>query len=708
LIFARFAISDGEPVDVQNFPPLPLEPEGQGLQSPVIRSGVAQLVRDSLPIADASDSLYYVDANGHIYERDEPRPDLQRTRSMMILPILFQQKVRGVIQVQSYRLDAYDEDDLQIAESLVAQIAVASNNAILYEQSIKEIEYRKQVEASLLQISSRQEKIAAMARDLAATMDLQQIYRISKKYIEQLIDCTMFAISYPDELSGQIAPAFLSLDRQELDLATFSLDEFSSLADCQARIYAIQDQSPKIFGDLKTINEIFACNCIIGRHEFNSAFFIPMVVEGQVTGMIDLMSARKNAYKEDDREWLSVVANLIGMVHRNASLYHQTQRRMEELAAMHEIESAVIMHAEIGNTFDTILDQIKKRFEVDAANILLFDPVRESLNYIAGFGFYNQEIEQTQLKLGEGLAGKCALERRLVFTPAADGSGLTFANEALWQAEGFVTGYNLPLIVNSKLLGVLAVFKRSLFRPDKDWLLFFEVLAGQIAIVVDYLNVIRDLQKANEDLLKAYDATIEGWSQAMDLRDHETEGHTQRVTQLTLDLAKSLGLDDEDLVHIRRGALLHDIGKLGVPDSILLKAGPLTDEEWVMMKKHPVYAYQMLEPIEYLNPALDIPYRHHERWDGSGYPHGLSGEEIPLAARIFAIVDVWDALTSDRPYRAAWSTGKVMAYIQEQAGVHFDPKLVELFVQYMQACQDDHPTQQVASLDTPSGLPVES
>ncbi|MCB9112282.1 MAG: response regulator [Anaerolineales bacterium] len=188
-----------------------------------------------------------------------------------------------------------------------------------------------------------------------------------------------------------------------------------------------------------------------------------------------------------------------------------------------------------------------------------------------------------------------------------------------------------------------------------------------------------NLEKTHQQLLDAYDKTIEGWSHAMDLRDKETEGHTQRVTQMTLELAKQFGIKDEELVHIRRGALLHDMGKLGIPDSILLKPDKLTDEEWDKMRQHPKYAYDMLYPIEYLRPALDIPYCHHEKWDGTGYPRGLSGEDIPLSARIFAVVDVWDALTSDRPYRNAWDKKKALEYIQEQSGMHLEPRIVEMF-----------------------------
>jgi putative nucleotidyltransferase with HDIG domain len=178
----------------------------------------------------------------------------------------------------------------------------------------------------------------------------------------------------------------------------------------------------------------------------------------------------------------------------------------------------------------------------------------------------------------------------------------------------------------------------------------------------------------------AYESTLEGWSRALDLRDKETEGHTLRVTEMALSLARAIGVPEEDLVHIRRGSLLHDIGKMGIPDSILLKPSSLSPEEWAIMQKHPMYAYEMLFPISYLRPAIDIPYCHHEKWDGTGYPRGLKGEQIPLAARIFAVVDVWDALRSDRVYQPHWPEEKVYEYLQAQAGKHFDPQIVRSFM----------------------------
>jgi putative nucleotidyltransferase with HDIG domain len=247
--------------------------------------------------------------------------------------------------------------------------------------------------------------------------------------------------------------------------------------------------------------------------------------------------------------------------------------------------------------------------------------------------------------------------------------------------EAFVSYAALPLIAKGQIKGVLEVFHRTHRALGEGWNSFLETLADQAAIAIDGAQLFDHLQRSNSELALAYEATIEGWSRAMDLRDKETEGHTLRVTEMTIQLADAMGMDDAEIVHVRRGALLHDIGKIGVPDGILLKPGPLTDEEWVVMRSHPQLAYDMLAPISYLRPALDIPYCHHERWDGTGYPRGLKGEQIPLAARLFAVVDVWDALRSDRPYRTGWSEERTLEHIRSLAGSHFEPRAVDLFLQ---------------------------
>lgn len=299
-------------------------------------------------------------------------------------------------------------------------------------------------------------------------------------------------------------------------------------------------------------------------------------------------------------------------------------------------------------------------------------------------GFRTDALRYTNLSLGKGLAGRVAQGRETIFIPDLEKEAQDLLRHSpKLSSEKFISYCGTPLIAKGQVKGVLEIFNRTPLEPDQDWLDFMEALAMQAAIAVDNAMLFDDLQKSNLDLIQAYDSTLEGWSAALDLRDKQTEGHSQRVTEMTLRLSRQMGVRDSELVHVRRGALLHDIGKMGIPDSILLKPDPLNDEEWEIMRKHPGYAYELLYPISYLRPALDIPYCHHERWDGTGYPRGLKGQYLPLAARIFSVVDVWDALCSERPYRTAWTDKKAIEHIKEQTGKHFDPKVVEAFLEYL-------------------------
>ena len=209
---------------------------------------------------------------------------------------------------------------------------------------------------------------------------------------------------------------------------------------------------------------------------------------------------------------------------------------------------------------------------------------------------------------------------------------------------------------------------------------YFSVLSLFVLALVSFL-VTRILTQTIRQVIQAYDETIQGWSMALELRDPLTKGHSERVVKLTLQLARLLGVKDAQLIHLRRGVLLHDLGKMAVPDSILNKAGPLTELEWEVMRRHPIYAYQFLSSIDYLAPALEIPCCHHEKWDGTGYPRGLKGDQIPLSARIFAVIDVWDSLTSERVYRSTWTKEQALEYIHDQSGKYFDPRVVNTFYQ---------------------------
>lgn len=353
---------------------------------------------------------------------------------------------------------------------------------------------------------------------------------------------------------------------------------------------------------------------------------------------------------------------------------------LRRLRALRTIDRAIISSLDMRAVLDILLEQVTLHLHVDAASVQLLDPHTQTLTFAAGRGFQSLPMQPMTLSAGEGYAGRVAFDRRLLFIADLRQEYPETFTSPILQREAFVTYCGVPLIAKGQVKGVLELFHRSRLDPDQDWFDFLETLAVQAAIAIDSVALFEAMQRSNAQMVLAYEATIRGWAHALDLRDRETEGHSQRVTELTVQLARAAGLSDEQIAHIRRGALLHDIGKLGIPDAILRKPEPLTEEEWAIMRKHPDYAYMMLSPIEYLRPALDIPYCHHERWDGTGYPRGLKGEQIPLSARLFAVADVWDALQSDRPYRTRWKREEALEYIRSQAGKHFDPDVVELFL----------------------------
>jgi PAS domain S-box-containing protein len=400
--------------------------------------------------------------------------------------------------------------------------------------------------------------------------------------------------------------------------------------------------------------------------------------------------ADEGPFLDEERSMLaSLIQMLRSYVERryerevSARLAEQLGHQVDRLAALQRIDAAIIASNNLSSTLDVVFEQVQRELGVDAVDVLLFDREREMLVYSHGVGFLTGEIETSRLAVGEGYAGRAAKERAPVFLPDARVADPPFVRQALLAREGFVSYVALPLVAQDELKGVLGVFHRERLEPDDTWWDFASALSQQTAIAIDNWRLLADVFEANGALEAAYDATIEGWARALDLRDEETAGHSQRVTQMTVALARRFGIAGDELRFVRWGALLHDIGKMGVPDRILLKPGKLDDEEWAAMQRHTVYARDLLLPIAFLKNAVDIPYLHHERFDGSGYPEGLAGTDIPLPARIFAIVDVYDALTSDRPYRAAWSHEDAMAHIREQSGRHFCPEVVRTFLAYM-------------------------
>jgi HD-GYP domain-containing protein (c-di-GMP phosphodiesterase class II) len=413
---------------------------------------------------------------------------------------------------------------------------------------------------------------------------------------------------------------------------------------------------------------------------FCCAAAFPLITLDRISGVLVMFSEEPGFFKPSRVEFFRGFAHLTSSALENARLFAEVESQLKQVELIRDIDMTVSGNTDLRTTLSLYIDKALALLDVDAGDILLFNKHSHMLEYAVGRGFRRPGLERTALRIGEDYAGRAALEGRMVQVSDLREAGHQFGRASLIQGEEFVAYYAVPLVGKGQASGVFEIFSRSRFEPSREWRTLLETVAGQASVAIDNAILLADLQQAHRDVTMAYDATLAGWSRAMDMRDKDTDGHTERVAEVTVKFARALGISEEDIVHIRRGALLHDIGRIGIPDAILLKPGGLTDEEWEVMRRHPVYAYELLAPIPFLRQAMEIPYGHHERWDGTGYPRGLRGEQIPLSARLFSIVDAWDALRSDRPFRKAWPEDMVRAYIREQAHAHFDPQLVDVFL----------------------------
>lgn len=414
--------------------------------------------------------------------------------------------------------------------------------------------------------------------------------------------------------------------------------------------------------------------------DMRSDLCVPIKKGSKVLGVIHAESSRVGFFEPEDERLMTMIGEQMGVAIEHIRTQARLEKQLERLTALRKIDKAILTSSNLGVTLGVLLDVVLRLQDVDAADILLVSPGTDMLTFAAGKGFQTSGIEKTILRKHESLAGQALETDAAVFIPDLSADTAKFVHPTLMKAEGFQAYIGVPLWAKNRVLGVFEIYCRRPLTRNMEWIHFLESLAGQASIAIDNAHAFENLTQLNLDLIHSYNATIEGWGNALEYRDDETEGHSKRVTELSVRLATKCGFTGEDLVSFRRGALLHDIGKIGIPDSILRKPGPLNEEEWAIMRRHPLYSEKMLRGIPFLKKSLDIPLHHHEKWDGSGYPRGLKGEEIPLSARIFAIADVYDALTSDRPYRSALSKDKALGYIREQAGAHFDPVLVQVFL----------------------------
>ncbi len=396
-------------------------------------------------------------------------------------------------------------------------------------------------------------------------------------------------------------------------------------------------------------------------------------------------------------EWGTGVLDANGKVqYLEGVMIDVTERKRDEEALRRhaaELQSLVVVSSELrsaSNVEEIVPLVVRHAVEIVGGDYGTIYQVEEPSGHLVSTGWFSlaqgEDIKKTvAVPLrhvdGRGITGFVARTGQIHITEDMKVDPLAFILpgelEVLREAR---SGISLPLLSQEKIVGVLHVTLRKYHVFSETEIRLLTAMAEMAGSALHRANLFEQTVFQGEELARAYDNTLAGWARALELRDELTEGHTRRVTELTLELARVMGVPEDGIAQIRRGAILHDIGKMGIPDSILNKPGPLTAHEKRIMRMHPQYAYEMLAFIPFLQSALEIPYCHHEWWNGNGYPRGLKGEEIPLSARIFSVIDVWDALTSDRPYRLKWTQEKTLKYIQDGSGKQFDPRVVKAFL----------------------------
>jgi diguanylate cyclase (GGDEF)-like protein/PAS domain S-box-containing protein len=581
-------------------------------------------------------------------------------RSYLGAPIRKDDTTLGFLNLDHSQVDFFNENHAKGLLALAHQLAIALENARLYEET-----------------------------EVRAT-ELSRLYNASGILLASTpLDIRKLGLTIVDTVRTEFGQSNCSLlltneENQQLERIAVSGPYADEVADSQALWLDGPGLVPSAVRERKIINvpdvtqrEDYVSNWNDARSEMA----IPLLVGEKAIGAIDVQSVKVNAFNADDERIVSVFAERAALSLENTRLYQRQQRQLAFLESLRQIDLAITGSMNLDVMLNVIVRQVKAQLGVDALAILVLDKHTLLLEPIAQNGFSISRSPMKAIRFGEGLGGQVAQQAKLVQYPCLSDDEPEFVRSNLFQQEGFQSYYGLPLKAKGLVKGVLELFHRASFEPDAQWISFAETVATQTAIAIDSAQLFQDLEHSNLELSMAYDTTLEGWAKALELRDHETEGHARRVVEMTLNLAKIMGFSGAELVHLRRGALLHDIGKMGVPDQILQKDGPLDDDEWEIMRQHPIYAYNWLRSIRYLRPALDIPHYHHEKWDGSGYPEGLKGEQIPISARMFAIIDVWDALRSDRPYRKAWTKDKTLALINDEKGHHFDPQVVDAFLE---------------------------
>jgi PAS domain S-box-containing protein/putative nucleotidyltransferase with HDIG domain len=617
---------------------------GNGLTANVILNKKPLLIRDLVKEKD-------------LFPATEMWGTMDLPASWLGVPILFGGDVMGAISVQMYSPNAYSIVEQNLLSTIADEVAISIINSRLYAAEKKR--------------AGRLTEITRLGIELTAIRNEKSMLKTLVDATARIMECSNCSVILLNTLMDKASLVASNGISEGLPV------DVSNILASPAIQQSIATGDPVIISDIN--RDAPKLRNLINNKKLKAFYAYPMVIEGKITGLLTLGLDKTYHPNMEEISSSQLLAERAATAIENTRLFEETNHNLNQVQALHLIDQAINSSVDINFVLNILLEKTRSQLGVDASAVLIFDANTQILNYAAGIGFRTSALQGTHLMLGQSYAGMAGLNKQIVHVDHMKTTKSDFLRSPHFKSEEFEEYYGIPLVAKDQLKGVLEIFHRSVLNVNGGWMSFLNAFAGQAAIAIDNAQLVTDLKSSNTELMLAYDTTIMGWSSALDLRDRETEGHTQRVTKATLRLAQAMGLPEADMVHIRRGALLHDIGKMPIPDSILLKPDSLNEEEWEIMRQHPANARKLLSSIAYLKPAMNIPYYHHENWDGTGYPEGISGENIPLEARIFAVVDVWDALRSKRRYRDAWNLEKVREYIRSQSGLRFDPRVVEVF-----------------------------
>jgi PAS domain S-box-containing protein len=594
-----------------------------------------------------------------VYEKDQP------FSSMLSVPLCWQDQVIGVIHVlENNEPREFSEEDLQVLTLFANQAAIAVENSRLFD-----FEQRRRQEAAA---------IAEVGRDISASLQLSIVLERIASHAKELLQVETSAV-YLAEPSQAVLRAIAAIgpDAEEIKHDPLKIGEgiLGNIA-----VHQIGEIVNYSTADERGIT-IQGTENIPNEHLMG----VPIVSRNNLSGLIAVWRTGEGLeFRKADLDFLSSLAQQAAIALENARLFEETRQRLAELEVLQTIASALRIAQDPDEALPIILNQLVSLLDITNSLVDLIDPENGDIVTVLAKGEW-EAVSGKRIPATNSMSNRVIVSRQpFTVNNLADDwmSRHAFVTSAIHALAC------VPIMAQQQPIGALWVGRQRQKSITPEEVKLLVAIGEMVGNTIQRMKLHEQTVDQAEELALAYEMTLEGWAKALELHDKETAGHSYRVTDLTLQLSRKLGIPESQLMHIHRGVLLHDIGKMGIPDQLLKKTGPLTDDEWDIMRLHPQYAYDLLNPINYLRPALDIPYCHHERWDGSGYPRGLKGEQIPLPARIFAVVDVYDALSNDRPYRLAWNAEDVIQYISEESGKHFDPQVVEAFFQLMKVRQN--------------------